>query len=40
VQVLAGTFAPGKATLTATAFACDEFTCAPNNTKTARIRLR
>jgi len=40
VQVLTGSFAPGKATLTATAFACDEFTCAPNNTKTARIRLR
>jgi hypothetical protein len=40
VQVLAGAFAPGAATLTATAFACDEFTCAPSRTKTARIRLR
>jgi hypothetical protein len=40
VQVLAGAFAPGPATLTATAFACDEFTCAPSSTKTARIRLR
>jgi hypothetical protein len=39
VQVLAGTFVPGKATLTATAFACDEFTCAPNGTESARIRL-
>jgi hypothetical protein len=39
VQVLAGTFVPGKATLTATAFACDEFTCAPNDTESARIRL-
>jgi len=26
--------------LTATAFACDEFTCAPTSTMTARIRLR
>src|SRR5215213_107326 len=40
VQVLAGTFIRGKATLTATAFACDEFTCAPNDTESARIRLR
>jgi hypothetical protein len=40
VQVLAGTFVPGKATLTATAFACDAFTCAPNDTESARIRLR
>jgi hypothetical protein len=40
VQVLAGTFIRGKATLTATAFACDEFTCAPNDTETARIQLR
>jgi hypothetical protein len=40
VQVLAGTFVRGKATLTATAFACDEFTCAPNETESARIRLR
>jgi hypothetical protein len=40
VQVLAGSFAPGKATLTATAFACDEFTCAPSDTDTRRIRLR
>jgi len=40
VQVLAGTFVRGKATLTATAFACDEFTCAPNHTESARIRLR
>ena len=40
VQVLAGTFTPGPATLTATAFACDEFTCATPSTRTARIRLR
>ncbi len=40
VQVLAGTFTPGTATLTATAFACDEFTCATPSTRTARIRLR
>jgi hypothetical protein len=40
VQVLAGAFAPGTATLTATAFACDEFTCATPTTRTARIRLR
>jgi hypothetical protein len=40
VQVLAGTFGRGKATLSATAFACDEFTCAPNHTESARIRLR
>jgi hypothetical protein len=40
VQVLGGTFVPGKATLTATAFACDAFTCAPNDTESARIRLR
>jgi hypothetical protein len=40
VQVPAGGFAPGKATLTATAFACDEFTCAPSDTDTRRIRLR
>jgi hypothetical protein len=40
VQVLAGTFAPGTATLTATAFACDEFTCATPSTRTARIQLR
>ena len=40
VQVLAGAFAPGPATLTATAFACDEFTCATPTTRTARIRLR
>jgi hypothetical protein len=40
VQVLAGTFVRGKATLTATAFACDAFTCAPNDTESARIRLR
>jgi hypothetical protein len=39
VQVLAGTFVRGRATLTATAFACDEFTCAPNDTESARIRL-
>jgi hypothetical protein len=40
VQVLAGAFAPGTATLTATAFACDEFICATPTTRTARIRLR
>jgi hypothetical protein len=40
VQVLAGTFVRGKATLTATGFACDAFTCAPNETESARIRLR
>jgi hypothetical protein len=40
VQVLDGTFVRGTATLTATAFACDEFTCAPNDTESARIRLR
>lgn len=40
VQVLAGAFAPGPATLAATAFACDEFTCATPTTRTARIRLR
>jgi hypothetical protein len=40
VQVLAGTFVRGKAILAATAFACDEFTCAPNDTESARIRLR
>jgi hypothetical protein len=40
VQVLDGTFVPGTATLTATAFACDAFTCAPNDTESARIRLR
>lgn len=40
VQVLDGTFVRGKATLTATAFACDAFTCAPNDTESARIRLR
>ena len=40
VQVLAGTFIRGKATLTATAFACDEFVCAPNDQTTARIRMR
>jgi hypothetical protein len=40
VQVLAGTFVRGRAVLTATAFACDAFTCAPNDTESARIRLR
>jgi hypothetical protein len=40
VQVLVGTFVPGKATLTAAAFACDAFTCAPNDSESARIRLR
>jgi hypothetical protein len=40
VQVLGGTFIRGTATLTATAFACDAFTCAPNDTESARIRLR
>lgn len=40
VQVQAGTFVGGKATLSATAFACDEFTCAPNVTTSDRIRLR
>jgi hypothetical protein len=40
VQVLAGTFVQGKATLSATAFACDEFVCAPNDQTIARIRLR
>jgi len=40
VQVLAGTFIRGKATLSATAFACDEFVCAPNDQTIARIRLR
>lgn len=32
-------FTKGQANLTATAFACDEFTCAPNDTQTARVRL-
>ena len=40
VQVLAGAFVRGTAILTATAFACDAFTCAPNDTESARIRLR
>jgi hypothetical protein len=40
VQVLSGAFAPGPAALTATAFACDEFTCATPSTRTTRIRLR
>jgi hypothetical protein len=40
VQVLAGSFVRGRAVLTATAFACDSFTCAPNDTESARIRLR
>jgi hypothetical protein len=40
VQVLAGSFVRGRAVLTATAFACDAFTCAPNDTESARIRLR
>jgi hypothetical protein len=40
VQVHTGSFAPGRATLDATAFACDEFVCAPNDTETAVIRLR
>jgi len=40
VQVLASTFVRGTATLTATAFACDAFTCASNDTESARIRLR
>ena len=40
VQVLAGTFVRGRAVLTATAFACDEFTCATPRTRTARIQLR
>jgi hypothetical protein len=40
VQVLAGTFVRGRAVLTATAFACDAFTCAPSDTESARIRLR
>ena len=40
VQVRAGTFVRGRAILTATAFACDAFTCAPNDTESARIRLR
>jgi hypothetical protein len=40
VQVLGGTFIRGTATLTATAFACDAFICASNDTESARIRLR
>ncbi len=40
VQVLAGTFVRGKATLSATAFACDEFVCAPNDQTIARIQVR